>query len=93
MKDLILYEKKVDVLGVSKYDFTNDNGEVIRGCKLQVLSTSNSDNVIGSVVDTLNVDFNFYEKFVYAKFPCKCNIKFSIPNLTRKPVIEDIILL
>lgn len=93
MKDEILYEKKVDVLGVSKYEFNNDNGDLIRGCKLQILSLSNSDNVVGSMVSTLNVDFSLYDKFIYAKFPCKCSIKFSVPDLTKRPHIESINLI
>lgn len=86
-----MFNTKINVIGVSKYDFTNDNGERVAGCKVNSLYNNVSDNKLGAGITTINLDISKFDMFSkVTKFPIECVISFDIYDFNKKPVIKDI---
>ncbi len=82
----VIYE----LTGVSKYDFINDNGERVSGCKINYNLATDSENVKGVKPITVSVDMKYFDQFAGCKFPVRANITLDVSDLSRRPSITNI---
>ena len=89
-------KQEVQVLYVSRYDFTDDaTGQVIRGCKITYSSKDclKDKDFVGYKVNTSNFPYDTYDKFLNLKFPIKCEITLEINDVNKKPRVTNIVVL
>lgn len=67
---------KVQVVGVKRYDFTNDEKENVSGTTVYYLSESNDENIKGMVTARANLPYEAYKRF--NEFPKEMNAVVTI---------------
>lgn len=80
----------VDVTGVTKYDFTGDDGREVKMCKLYYQAEVLSDNNIGIKTIPVVADLKYFNLFMGQHFPCKATLELDITDLSKKPVVMNI---
>ena len=90
MKD---FEQVITLEGYRPLDFTTDSGDRIKLCKVNYSYIGTKENEIGRQFVTLNLPYEFCEKFKGAKFPLNAVIVFNVENFSYKPNIIDLRLL
>lgn len=88
-------EKEVQLLFVSRYDFTDDStGEVVRGCKLTYSSTDpiSDDDRVGYKVNTCNLPYEKFDILKKVKFPYSAKLVLELVDLEKKPKVKDVII-
>lgn len=66
-------KKNVIVLGVKRYDFTNDKNETVRGTSVWYydLELTNEENAVGMLPNKATLPYEAFDVEKHHKFPCE----------------------
>lgn len=84
------FEKRITVEAYKKIDFTPEGGSRFQACKVTYSYISESENLVGRQFVQINLPIEFFDKLKECKLPFDATVVFSIEDLTKKPVIEDL---
>jgi len=79
---------KVLIMGASRYDFKDESGRTVKGCKIAILDTSedSADNVHGVMPKYITAPIEAFENF--EKAPAFYDVDFTVKLGNKKPVLN-----
>jgi len=84
-----MLDQDMTVLGVSQYDFTTDEGDHLKGCKVICLSdVDQNKDFVGKDVIKLNAPYGIINKFRGAKLPGVFNLSLQMKTSGNKAVLS-----
>lgn len=87
----MIMQRKVFVLGMSRYKFANqENGEIIQGTKVSYvdLEYENTENTVGAQPQAANFPLEFYDTMNKQQIPGVYNADLDISLQGRKPTVK-----
>ena len=84
------FEKRILIEAYKKIDFTPEGGSRFQACKVTYSYMSESEDLVGRQFVQINLPIEYFDKLKGCKLPIESIVVFSIEDLTKKPIIEDL---